>query len=239
MQPIDYLIAATVVAVRRRSAVGALPQSRNDLRELIERTFSVKLPDDAFNKLVVSLRTNRLLSIIDDEYAGEIFTVSRTRMDKPSGDFAQILVKSDWGGNGLLSRVFANQKYWRDLTKREENEVELALEQEPVGATLLTDRVVTLTHNQAVEIEEKTSEIISQVSLLNFIEGEPNLRELVLGQLKAGRELVQEGTFKIYAIEITLVEGLQFLAKRYEREGVAALAAALVIIVFKHIGVDA
>ncbi len=239
MQPIEYLVAATVVAVRRRATIAALPQTSEDLKDLIEKTFSIKISDVVFRDLILNLRASSLLRVVHDDYAGEIFTILKTRMDKPSGDLAEVLTKAEWGGNSLLGRVFSNDKYWEDLSRFINQQSEVNQEPDGIENSIpASDRLVTLTHNQAVEIEEKTDEIINHVSALNQMDGEPNLRELVLGQLRAGKELIQAGTFRVYALESTLIEGLRFIAKRYEREGVAALAAALIMIIFRHIGID-
>lgn len=101
-----------------------------------------------------------------------------------------------------------------------------------------SDRVVTFSDNEISDFDIKTSEIISAVSAQNQIDGSPGLREILLGQLKAGRELIRAGSFKLYVLEVTLVQSLTFLAQRYEKEAIGALAAALLTTLLKHIGID-
>jgi len=75
------------------------------------------------------------------------------------------------------------------------------------------------------------------VEELNAIDGDPGLRAVVLGGLKAGRELIRAGAFKLYAIEVTLIEALKFLAKRYEHAAIGALASVLISALASHLGI--
>jgi hypothetical protein len=100
-----------------------------------------------------------------------------------------------------------------------------------------SDRMVTLSHNQIAELDEGASKIISEIEALNSIDGDHGLRSHILGGLMAGRELIRAGAFKIYAIEFTLIESLKFIAKRYERETIGALAAVLLSALASHLGI--
>jgi hypothetical protein len=102
-----------------------------------------------------------------------------------------------------------------------------------------SDRIVSFSDNQVVELDVQTSDIITLVAAHNQIDGDPGLREIILGQLKAGRELIRAGSFRLYFLELTLIETLRFLAKRYEREAIGGLASALIAALLKHIGIDA
>lgn len=101
-----------------------------------------------------------------------------------------------------------------------------------------SDRIVTFSDNQITDIEAQTDEVIKAVASQNQIDDNPGLREIILGQLKAGRELIRAGSFRLHVIEITLIETLNFLVKRYEREVIGGLAAALITALVKHIGID-
>lgn len=100
-----------------------------------------------------------------------------------------------------------------------------------------SDRTVHFNHNEVSEIDERTAEIIDSVESLNVVDGEHGLREILLGQLRAGRELIRAGAFKLYALEVTLIEGLKFLAKRYEHQAVGALAASLITALALYLGI--
>ncbi|MFO6447233.1 hypothetical protein ACLBKU_08825 [Erythrobacter sp. NE805] len=101
-----------------------------------------------------------------------------------------------------------------------------------------SDRIVTFSHNQAAEFEAETTAVIDAVEALNGVGEDPRLRDLILGQLRAGREFVRAGCVKLYLIQYTLIDTLQFLAKRYEKEAIGALASALATALLKHIGLD-
>jgi len=102
-----------------------------------------------------------------------------------------------------------------------------------------SDRIVSFSDNQVTELDTQTSDVIDAVAAQNQIDGDPGLREIVLGQLRAGRELIRAGSFRLYFLELTLIETLRFLAKRYEREAIGGLASALIAALLKHIGIDA
>ena len=111
----------------------------------------------------------------------------------------------------------------------------------PLSANIVpaSDRIVTLNHNEISEFEERTSEIIASAEKLNQIDDVAGLREVIVGQLRAGRELVRVGSFKLYVLQITLIDTLTFLAKRYESEAIGALAAALLTALLQHFGISA
>jgi hypothetical protein len=102
-----------------------------------------------------------------------------------------------------------------------------------------SDRIVTFSDNQSEELDAQTTEMIRAVEAQNQLDDSPGLRELLLGQLKAGREFIRAGSFKLYFIQITLIDTLRFLAQRYEKEAIGGLAAALITALIKHIGIDA
>lgn len=98
------------------------------------------------------------------------------------------------------------------------------------------DRFVTLSHNQVSELDKDATTLIDAVEDLNSIDGDTGVRAIVIGGLKAGRELIRAGAFKLYALEVTLIEALKFLAKRYEREVIGALAGTLLSALASHLG---
>lgn len=117
-----------------------------------------------------------------------------------------------------------------------------ALQDEQASADVVStvpasDRIVTLSDNQVLELDTATTEIIDAVTSQNQIGESPGLRELFLGQLKAGRELIRSGSAKAYLIQITLIDTLVYLAKRYENEVIGGLAAALVEALLKYFGI--
>jgi hypothetical protein len=108
----------------------------------------------------------------------------------------------------------------------------------PKAEAPASDRIVTFSDNEVVDLEAQATAIIDAVVEKNQIEGEPGLREILLGQLRAGRELIRAGSCRLYLLELSLIETLKFLVKRYEHEVVGGLAAALLTALSKHLGIE-
>ena len=161
---------------------------------------------------------------IDDEYKSEDF-------DEIKSYGSSLRILCAYARNG--------EEYIFDAMKalREMDEDALAeLRSESSDRALASDRVVEFSHNQIESLGEKSSEIIELLSKENSIDQAPGLREQILGQLKAGRELVRAGCARIYLLQLTLIETLTFLAKRYEKEAIGALASQLVAELIKIFG---
>lgn len=90
-----------------------------------------------------------------------------------------------------------------------------------------SDRIVKFSHNQ---IEEAVSSILPVVEALEADNGDPDqpgFRERILGQLRAGIELIRVGEFKAYLVYLTVVRGLGELIQKYGNPAIARLADAL------------
>ena len=111
----------------------------------------------------------------------------------------------------------------------------LGSEQDGIPAS---DRVVSLNHNEVGEFDRAASEVISAVSARNELDETPGLRELILGQLSAGRELIRSGCVRLCLLQVTLIDTLNFLAVRYEKEAIGALASALAAALLSRFGID-
>ncbi len=90
-----------------------------------------------------------------------------------------------------------------------------------------SDRIVRLNHNEVQTAVGSVSEIIDALEKDNGDPEQPGLRERLLGQIKAGRELIQAGEFRAYLLYEVLVRALNELIKRYQNPTIAALANAL------------
>ena len=88
---------------------------------------------------------------------------------------------------------------------------EISLEEIPAAG-----RVVTLSHNQIVKIGDGASEILDLVEEEYTPSNEPGVMELILGQLKAGRELVRSAVFEARLFWLTMVVGLRMLKDKYK-----------------------
>ena len=100
-----------------------------------------------------------------------------------------------------------------------------------------SDRIVTLHHNQKIEIEGPIDEVLTQIEPENSIAGEDGLRELVIGRLKAGRELVRAGIFSVRSLELTLIVGLKMIVERYGDAAIALAASKLLDLILTQYGI--
>ena len=98
-----------------------------------------------------------------------------------------------------------------------------------------SDRIVKLSHNQKDEIEKPLDELIEEIAVENAIDGDPSFLQLIKGQLKAGRELIREGCFKIYVLEATLIEALNRLVEKYKDHAIGAAASKLLDLIVEAI----
>ena len=97
-----------------------------------------------------------------------------------------------------------------------------------------SDKVVHLDHQNVKECDEEISNIIVAVEKDNGDPEHPGLRERLIGQLKAGRELVRCGQYRAYLLYETLVRALAELIEKYGNESLKALANALLGAVFSR-----
>ena len=97
------------------------------------------------------------------------------------------------------------------------------------GHVPASDRIVSLSDNQQSELESKTTQIISEIEKFNGIDGDATFRQIVLGQLKAGRELIRAAVFDAGIMYLTLAQTLKMLVKRYDQAVIGSLAGALLV----------
>lgn len=89
------------------------------------------------------------------------------------------------------------------------------------------DRVVRLDHNQISEAETPIAVLVHALEQDNGDPDQPGLRERLLGQIKAGRELIRSGEYRAYLLYEVLVRALGELIRRYKNPAIIALANAL------------
>ena len=106
-------------------------------------------------------------------------------------------------------------------------ESEGELEADPRIEAPASDRLVTLTHNQISEFQQSVDTLVKELEADNGDPQFPGLRERLLGQLKAGRELILAGQVKAYLLYEVLVKALNELITKYGNETVKRLADAL------------
>lgn len=236
VDPVEYLAAAIILAVQDDTNT-ALPDNIQRVTSLLRDVFDITIGRDELWKAIRKLEEWSLVTVIDDEYAGEMLNLYRSRVLRYEGAPSHTVEKALSGGVQWMGRVLGNDRFWSDFqTSDQGSDMNVQGDQSVAPAS---DRVVSFSDNQIDDLEGQASEVIRAVEAQNQIADEAGLREILLGQLKAGRELIRAGSFKLYIMQITLIDALHFLAKRYEREAIGGLAAALITALVKHIGIDA
>jgi len=104
-------------------------------------------------------------------------------------------------------------------------EVEIALGEG--GKVPASDRSVSLNHNQILTIEKPIDDVLVALTADNGDPDSPGLRERLIGQIKAGLELIRAGEFRLYLLQVTLIQALSELIAKYKNPSIVALANAL------------
>jgi hypothetical protein len=98
-----------------------------------------------------------------------------------------------------------------------------------------SDRVVTLLDNQQSDLEDSSTELILAVEKQNSVDGDQSLRQQIIGQLKAGRELVRAGVFRVALIEQTFLSVLGRLIEKYKDQVIGNAAKKLFDLLIEHV----
>jgi hypothetical protein len=98
-----------------------------------------------------------------------------------------------------------------------------------------SDRVVRLSDNSQSELEEASDAVINALEVANGIDGDPTIREIILGQLKAGRELIRGQIFNVQMMHLLLMDALKRLVDKYDGHVIGATAATLIELLIKHV----
>ena len=232
----DYVFAAVVSRIV--SETGNLNQGfltpENSL-EQIRNLIDDSVPEEVWTLIFDQLNGYEIYQTIQDDVVGNFYKL----LPEPAVQIVHA-AHSDPSSLVYKYRAIGPEFLSRALAKLGVEEA-AGTEKLPISANSIpaSDRTVNLNHNEMSEFDERTSELIDSVEKLNQIDDVPGFRELLIGQLKAGRELIRAGSFKLYVIQVTLIDTLKFLAARYEKEAVGALAAALLSALLQHFGMAA
>jgi hypothetical protein len=97
-----------------------------------------------------------------------------------------------------------------------------------------SDRLVRPSHNEVAEIEHPAAELLEALERDNGDPDNLGFRERILGEIKAGRELIRSGEFRAYLLYQTLLAALGELISRYKNPTIVALANALLGVVVSN-----
>jgi hypothetical protein len=119
----------------------------------------------------------------------------------------------------------------RDPALLEDGGIEFA----GIGGVPASDRIVTLSDNQQTDLEASTTELIEIVEKQNGVDGDQSMKQQIVGQLKAGRELVLAGVFKLVLIEQTILSVLGGLIEKYKNQAIGQAAKKLLDLLIEYV----
>lgn len=229
----DYVEAAILTQLRNN--INDLTQygyiTRPQLEGILAQT--IRRPTETFgiSQTVDRLVQREMVEVISDEFAGDFYSFSPNNLvnwiDQESAKVNSVFYKMRKVGLPFFDAAFDQA-----MLEMDDSAIEYKSMEAPGS-----DRIVSLTHNQVDALDEPTSELISAVERENAIPDSPGLRELIIGQLKAGRELIRVGVFKVELLYATLVIGLKMLIEKYKDHAIAALASKLLDLVLQQVGI--
>lgn len=227
----------------------------DELVSFVEDRCGFKVSEGVLKAALRTIADCDLLKVSNDPFSGEFYRIRKTGLDdflkaavaeleEYSKDDEALLYlerdKSDYRKafalmkHDLIADYFDFGGEWLERAlnglKAHAGSEELTLEaSDLIGPETApaSDRVVTLTDNQSKDLESKASSLIDEFEKENSVDGDLGVRAKILGQLKAGRELLIAGIFSTQALFFTLITTLSLLAKRYEKETIGALASVL------------
>ncbi len=235
---LDYLAAA--IADRIRS-VG----NDDEISSLAAIKSAFKkygtMSDDVAEAVARRLEYFGFLQRVTDKYAGTYFIpisglnlllrMGTIREDKNSSVFLSAL----GGGDRLFQRVFANNEFWQDVATDIENIDSKNSQIVEILEVPAADRIVSLTHNQQLELESSSTELVDVLARENAIDGDGDLRDRLLGQVRAARELIRAQSIRAYLLHETVMTVLTSLIERYQDQAIGQAAKKLLDLLIEHI----
>lgn len=242
MTEIDYYIRILFLERNGKLGISQTPQRREEMLPVInhhvaELLSSVGYPtitdiDTLAEELLDQMIEAHVVKVEKIQFAGEYLTFK-------AASYVEYRNKVLTGDAIYAAAQRIGPRFFKDIFNGYTTQAQDENVFPELGFAPAAGRVVTFSDNQISELDEQTGQIIDAITSQNQIAGIAGLRELVLGQISAGRELIRAGTFRLHLMQLTLFQTLRFLAERYEREVIGGLAAALLTALAKHIGIDA
>jgi hypothetical protein len=236
-----------------------------ELKTRVGEVCGFPVSDDIISRALRTISDCGLLRVTDDAYSGIFYKIKSSELDKffarldaeleaarkEGDDLGLVTRPSDYpAANALIKheliedyRELGSEWLSRALAGLQKtvgpeglvNTSSRADAQNGGGPVPAADRVVTLRHNQQKELEEVSTILIEAVDKENALDGDSSLRQLVLGQLRAGRELIRAQTLNAYLLYQTLVSTLGKLIDRYKGHAIGITAAKLLELLIEHI----
>ena len=243
-KPSDYLAVIYLrVAYPFTQNNIALPDSFESAHDLLEEYFK-KSFDLVYTRMAVDkLQQWGFLEVVSDPYAGDLIIPDNQQISSPNVQLSHVGMSGLMnaalnGGDDWMNRVLSNDEFWINFSEESDYSGDrAAAELEYKGEVPASDRLVRLDHNQANELDYPIGELIELIEPENSIGGDAGLRELILGKLRAGRELIRAGVFSLQSLHLTLVVGLQMLVEKHKDTAIAVASAKLLDLLLKEYGI--
>ena len=227
-----YIAAITSEIISKQSELDQTYITKSDSLTQLDGVLPVEAPMPILERAFEALRQSGVIKEIDDELAGAFYRLMPSAASNIVSDSHKDPNSLIYKYRAIGPQFLASAASTLNLDKQDRYPVPL---EEPARVPA-SDRIVTINHNQQDEIEGRTLEIIQELEPENSIDGEDGLRELILGKLKAGRELVLAGVFSLDSLRLTLVVGLQMLVEKYKDHAIGAVAGNLLALILKELG---
>lgn len=236
----DY---ARVVLLSALSHAG-WPEGHHRRSDFLEHMSSALLPSlEKFDPRLSSLTTGSLIEGIlqeligsealvasKDRFAGEYLTVNPVsirdyRIARLSSDPIHGMAQAI-GFDRFFSDVFAGYRQFPDGD---------AALPEMLPAPPSDNRLITLQPAQIAKVKAPLDELIAQVEADNGIPEIPGFRERMLGQIKAGREMLLSGCIRAQLFYWVMLKALGELVERYGKKAIGVAASKLIELLLEEV----
>jgi len=200
-------------------------------KQKFDSTFKTKISDDLFIAALNMLAREKFVDILHDEYAGYvIFFDARRWSDRYTNKVVNskpLYFEDKFAAVDFFMRVFQNEQFWSGILSDVDAE-----DGPPVPAA---DRIVQINDNQREEIDKISQSLLQNVEAENAIDGDIDVRDRFIAQIKAGRELFQAQSVRAYLVFETFVAMLNKLIDTYKSAAIGEIAKKLLDVLIEHI----
>jgi hypothetical protein len=231
---LDYAAAAIVEEMRLSPTADI--DSIGVIQSIFKRVYHADLSQKEADGIARRLERFRFLRRISDHYAGTYFVslkslpvftqITVVKKDQPLSQF----VKALSGGRPFLVRVFKSEHFWPDFRKElelENGELNQFSSQDLEELVPASDRIVSISDNERSEILDSSAEVIAELTKENAIDGDVSLRDSVIGEMNALRELVRAQAVRVVLIQIYVSDVLNMIIQRYGEKTLGEVAKKL------------
>jgi hypothetical protein len=243
-KPSDYLAIAYLISVYKNTQNSvALPDSYEEAHEHLTSYFERDFGEVFTRMSMDKLNEWGFVEIVSDPYAGHLIISNTKEIAQPHGLLGRVGMLGLYtaalnGGGPWLGRVFSNDDFWRNFVQESEDGGQRTSEDLEFKMEIpASDRIVRLDHNQISAVEDPIDQIIKLIEPENAIGDEVGFRELILGKLRAGKELIRAGIFSLQSLQLTLVVGLNMLVEKHKDTAIAVSAAKLLDLLLAEYGI--